>query len=225
MKDRRMFNLGDQGQGAGEPPAGPAVPLLDAALYYAGLGWSGFPCEPRGKRPFGALAPHGVKDATCDALVIRAWWRQCPDANIGLACGHLFWVLDVDGEEGKATLAGLQSRHGALPPTVTSLTGSGGWHLFFGLPSGRTVRNSVRRLGLGLDTRGLGGYVIAPPSIHPSGQAYGFAEGFTPWSAPLAVAPAWLLDLLDPPTAPQAATTTRAAPGGGTDAYARVALE
>jgi putative DNA primase/helicase len=134
-------------------------------------------------------------------------------------------VLDVDGEEGKATLAGLQSRHGALPPTVTSLTGSGGWHLFFGLPSGRTVRNSVRRLGLGLDTRGLGGYVIAPPSIHPSGQAYGFAEGFTPWSAPLAVAPAWLLDLLDPPTAPQAATTTRAAPGGGTDAYARVALE
>src|SRR4051812_40117424 len=78
MKDRRMFNLGDQGQGAGEPPAGPAVPLLDAALYYAGLGWPVFPCEPRGKRPFGALAPHGVKDATCDALVIRAWWRQYP---------------------------------------------------------------------------------------------------------------------------------------------------
>jgi Bifunctional DNA primase/polymerase, N-terminal len=166
---------------------------------YAAHGWPVLPLRPGGKEPLGALAPHGVKDATCDAGVVRSWWAQCPTANIGLACGVNCWVLDVDGEEGKATLAGLQARHGTLPPTVASLTGSGGWHLFFALPSGRVVRNSVRRLGPGLDTRSLGGYVVLPPSIHPSGRPYAFAPGTEPWAVGLASAPAWLLDLLDPP--------------------------
>ena len=201
-----------------------------AALYWAGtLGVPALPVEPMGKRPLGALAPHGVKDATTDPAVIRTRWATHPSANIGLACGIAFWVLDVDGEAGEASLAALQARHGPLPATVTTRTGSGGWHLYFALPEGRTIRNSVRRLGPGLDTRALGGYVVAPPSIHPNGRPYAFVPGREPWSMPLAMAPAWLLDRLDSPPAPQPIRIPPRPPvGHGTptgDAYANAALE
>src|SRR4051794_7948926 len=196
------------------------------AEMYAAHGWPVLPLRPGGKEPLGAQAPHGVKDATCDAAVVRSRWEQCPTANIGLACGAACWVLDVDGEDGKATLAGLSARHGTLPPTVASLTGSGGWHLFFALPSGGVVRNSVRRLGPGLDTRSLGGYVVLPPSIHPSGRPYAFVPGAEPWSVGLASAPAWLFDLLDPPTLPRPVAIPAIGPIGpiGTGKYALAAL-
>jgi hypothetical protein len=206
-----------------------ATKQLPAAALYYGAVCPVFPCEPRGKRPLGALAPHGVKDATRDPDLIRRWWATCPTANIGLACGVTCCALDVDGLEGWHALTGLTARHGALPATVTSCTGAGGWHLFFAMPAGRTVRNSAGKLGPKLDVRGVGGYVVAPPSVHPSGRPYAFAAGLEPWSAPLASAPPWLLDLLDPPPppAPCASAPPRfwAIGSGGADAYARAALE
>lgn len=215
------------------PPDQPAKPppasFELAALYFTEtLGAPVFPCEPAGKRPLGALAPHGVKDATTDPRVIRAWWGACPGANIGLATGGGFFALDVDGDEGKASLAKLQEHHGPLPPTVASVTGSGGWHLFYGLPHGRAIRNSAGKLGPKLDVRGAGGYVVAPPSAHPSGRPYTFMPGCEPWSMPLAMAPAWLLGLLDRPVvgqpariAPRPAAVVR----DGSSAYARTAFE
>jgi Bifunctional DNA primase/polymerase, N-terminal len=57
-------------------------------------------CGQPAKHPLGALVPHGVKDATTNRARILAWWTRHPQANIGLATGHRFDVLDVDGPEG-----------------------------------------------------------------------------------------------------------------------------
>jgi len=145
--------------------------LGSAALYYASLGWPVFPLVPREKIP---LFPkreggHGVKDATTDVEQVRAWWTSHPDANIGLATGGEgnLYVVDIDGAEGEAALA----RYGDLPAAPESHTGKGR-HLFFTLPGGR---NSAGKLGPKIDTRGEGGYVVAPPSVHPNGHRYRWA--------------------------------------------------
>jgi hypothetical protein len=180
------------------PPVGCDRPL-EEALAYAARGWPVFPLRTRSKVPLVAKAGggRGVHDASTDPERVHEWWTQWPDANIGLACGTACWILDADGEEGLATLADLEDLHGWLPAGPASITGSGGMHLLFTASS--RVGNSVRRLGPGLDTRAAGGYVVAPPSVHPNGNRYAWLPGRDPWSAPLLEAPAWLLDLLDPP--------------------------
>src|SRR3974377_404925 len=83
------------------------------------------------------------------------------------------WILDVDGEDGEATLRGLQARLGALPRTREVITG-GGRHLWF--RDTGPIPSTTRRIGAGLDTKGDGGYVIAPPSVHPSGRRYAWSS-------------------------------------------------
>jgi hypothetical protein len=180
--------------------------FTDAALAYAAAGYPVFPLRPSGKVP---LIPkerggRGVYDATIDSDRIKALWTAHPTANIGLAAGPAFWALDVDGEEGLATLAELEDRHRWLPEGPASITGSGGMHLLLA-PSVR-VRNSVKRLGPGLDTRAAGGYVVAPPSVHPNGNRYVWLPGRDLWSVPLPEAPPWVLDLLDSPKPPYTTT-------------------
>ena len=146
----------------------PKGSLGAAALYYASLGWPVFPLVPREKIP---LFPkrdggRGVKDASTDHEQITAWWTSHPDANIGIATGgaSALYVVDIDGEAGEAAL----SRYGALPPCPESHTGKGR-HLLFRYPDGR---NSAGRLGPKIDTRGEGGYIVGPPSVHPNGHRY-----------------------------------------------------
>lgn len=134
-----------------------------AALFWAELGMPVFPCIPMGKKPIGALVPHGVKNATTDPATIRAWWLRCPTANVGLATGSVF-ALAADGPEGRGSLITLQRRHGPLPPTVATLTGSGGWHVFYRVPPRRTIGNSAGRLGPKLDVRGAGPSTTRPDS-------------------------------------------------------------
>lgn len=169
--------------------------MLDAALFYAGLGWKVFPCQPRGKVP---ATLHGVKDASADPAQVRRWWRTMPDANIGLAAGASgLYVVDVDRDRGG--LAGwreLQRQHGFDDLTVTGLTGGGGLHLVYAAPPGPPLRNSAGKLGTGIDTRGDGGYIIVPPSIHPSGQAYAWATDRGPGDLTPAPLPAPLAALL-----------------------------
>jgi putative DNA primase/helicase len=163
-------------------------PLLEAALDYAARGWRAFPCRPRDKKPLGTLVPHGCRDATTDEATIRRWWKHTPQANVGIACGDGVLVLDVDGAQGRASLRGL-----ALPLTPTAETG-GGLQYFFATPPG-PVKNAVG-LRPGLDVRTAGGYVVAPPSVHPSGTLYRWAEGRSPEEADLAPCPAWLTEAL-----------------------------
>ena len=124
------------------------------------------------------------------------WWGAHGDYNIAIATGpgSGVWVLDVDSDEGERTLRRLEAQHGRLPPTVEATTGSGR-HLYFRWPAdlGIEIRNSQVRDDIpGLDVRGGGGYVLAPPSIHPNGRRYAWsvdsADAF-------ADAPDWLIDI------------------------------
>jgi hypothetical protein len=158
--------------------------LPEAAEYYAiTRRWPIFPCKPGGKEP---LVPKGVNAATTDAAQVRCWWRDYPNANIGLATGRAsgLIVLDVDGEDGRRSLAAMQK----LPHTLTARTGrvGGGMHQYFAC-DGHNIRNSTGRLGTGLDVRGAGGYVILPPSLHKSGATYEWAD-----RCAIATLPSWL---------------------------------
>lgn len=172
---------------------------LDAALRYAVRGWRVFPLQPREKKPL--PGSHGLNDATTDEATIRAWWGKHPEANIGLATGHGWFVVDIDGLEGEAALADLERLHGALPATVEQRTGRGR-HLLFrdDVPFGDAIRNSAGQIGPKIDVRGLGGYIVAPPSIHPDGRIYQWASGAGPKNREIAEAPPWLVRAAEKPT-------------------------
>jgi hypothetical protein len=173
--------------------------LAQAALAYACRGLRVHPCAPGQKVP---LLKDWPSRATLDPTTIRSWWRRWPAANVAVATGRGSGVfaLDVDqhGADGESSLAALEATHGTLPETSVQHTGGGGRQLFFRWPHGRNIRNTVGRLGPGLDIRGDGGYAVVPPSVHPSGRRYRWE-----CCATLAVAPSWLLDLLSPPESPQ----------------------
>jgi len=144
-------------------------PLLAAALSYAARGWPVFPLEPAGKVPDGRLAPHGLRDATCDTQRIRGWWRASPAANVGLRTGDRIDVVDIDSDPAREAL--LERVADATAGALVVRTGRG-WHLWFS-SSGLASRAGIIE---GVDTRGRGGYVVAPPSVHPSGARYAFVD-------------------------------------------------
>lgn len=167
--------------------------LLNAALAYAARGFLVFPCCPRSKIP---ATPHGFKDATRDERIIRMWWESVPDYNVAIAAGEDsgLYVLDVDLKVGRSLDEAIESLGFPLPETPTVRTGGGGVQFFFAFPPGLNLSITGGRLGLGIDTRGNGGYVVAPPSIHPSGPAYSWLE-FE--DSPLAPTPVELIRKLE----------------------------
>jgi len=167
--------------------------ILNAALAYARRGVPVFPV--RGKLP---LTEHGFKDATTDSDRIREWWASWPDANIAIPTGSATnrFVLDSDPRHGgNKSLAALEAEHGQMPATLESRTGGDGRHFVFVLPEGCVICNSAGRLGPGLDIRGEGGYIVAPPSIHlETKKPYVWVNRAKP-----AQAPAWLIQALSNP--------------------------
>jgi hypothetical protein len=103
-------------------------------------------------------------------------------------------VLDVDGEEGRRTLARLQAEHGDFPDMPRQTTGRG-FHYFF-RHSGPSVRIRSRRIAEGLDVKADGGCVVGPGSVHATGAVYAWVDGLSPDNVPLADLPGWFLDLL-----------------------------
>ena len=160
--------------------------MLEQAIKYARMGLSvipvhsvsngkcscGFPrCSSPGKHP-----RIKWKDNTKVAFTpeqLREWWEQFPESNVGIVTGEIsgIVVIDVDGEEGLKSMldAGLDVNE--LPPTVKSKTGGGGLHLIYRYPEkGKAVTKS----GIlhKVDIRADGGFIVAPPSLHVSGNKY-----------------------------------------------------
>lgn len=148
--------------------------LKEWALYYSDMGLAVFPLLPRDKRP---ATINGCKAATTNKQIISDWWDKHPDSNIGIATGNIsggLVVIDLDVDENKGingyeVLKEWQQENGELPESWQSITGRGGYHLFF-----RDSAVNHNRVGLyeGIDIRGEGGYIVAPPSIHPNGRRY-----------------------------------------------------
>lgn len=162
------------------------------AKKYAEQGWQSFPIKERDKTPIVKWADV----ATTEENMLVGWWDTMPEANIAIACGKRsgIIVLDVDaGHGGYESLTVLFEKYGPLPTTPVSKTGSGGEHIFFKHP-GIEIRNSAGKLGKGLDIRGDGGYVVAPPSVHPNGNVYEWEV--RPSETPLADMPEWMIELL-----------------------------
>ena len=186
----------------------PTIPIT-AALQYAARGLHVFPvhetdglawcacgqpeCRNPAKHPRNS---NGFLGATTDPELINRWWRKWAKASVGIATGAVsgLWVLDVDpADGGQDRLADLTRQHGPLPATLTSSTGGGGTHyLFQHVPGwGCSTGKNHGFLGPGLDSRGDGGYIIAPPSLHISGGQYRWQDD----AAALAPVPAWIHDL------------------------------
>ena len=168
--------------------------LLAAATWYAEQGLPVFPCRPADKNPaipsaHPAGSPeratcrgqcgrhgHGLYDATTNLDQVRAWWTQWPQANIGLPTGGTYDVIDVDGPPGYRSLATLKAEDN-FPPTYLgrAITPRGGMHYY--IPA--TGDGNATAVMPGIDYRGTGGYVIAPPSRAASGRRWEWTNPLT----------------------------------------------
>jgi bifunctional DNA primase/polymerase-like protein/primase-like protein len=185
-----------------------ATDRIQVAVDYVRRGWPVLPlhaptgqgCSCRTKN-CGSVAKHprtrqGLKDASLDEARVREWWKKWPEANIGVVTGAIsaLVVLDVDDKDngkGSASLSALEAEHGALPRTLSCTTGCGR-HLYFRHP-GRPVKSSTGKLGMGIDVRADGGYVVAPPSTHSNGNLYCWLKA----EADITPIPDWLLRLVN----------------------------
>ena len=175
--------------------AGERVDGLAAALAYQARGWSVVPLRPGEKRPL--IRREGFQHQPASESQVRRWFEHWPDANLGVVTGAVsgLIVLDIDPEHGGGdSLAAFERQHGPTPPTLEAITGGGGRHLYFSHPGG-VVHNRVN-LAAGLDLRGDGGYVVVPPSRHPSGKHYAWAPDRGPDEVAIGPMPPWLSRLL-----------------------------
>lgn len=166
-----------------------AMTFIKAALSYLERGFSVIPIRPRDKRP---LIPwEEFQNRRPTEAEIRAWWEKEPHANVGIVTGAVSGVVvvDLDSKEAVQKLRGLVADSG-LSTVPRSRTGRG-WQLFFRHP-GSPLQNAVG-VAPGLDIRGDGGYVVAPPSIHPNGHTYSWD---VPLCDPLPKLPVELLALI-----------------------------
>jgi hypothetical protein len=219
--------------------------LRDQAWAYTQREWSVLPlwwpdangkcacnragCDSVGKHPIRELVPHGLHDATTDLAQVNAWWHSHPRANLGIRTGAEsgLVVLDIDGGVGRDSVRELVDRHERFP-ALWVRTGSGGWHAYMAHP-GETVPNSAGRLGEGLDIRGDGGYVVAPPSQHVSGDRYRWVDNLNSEVAlrerdQLPPTPGWLLELARPPAQPAADLQPVRVQEGHLSSYAAAAV-
>jgi hypothetical protein len=205
--------------------------ILSPALAYARRGWPVLPlwrvedghcacgqenCSSPGKHP---LVPHGVKEATTDPEVIRSWWRRYPKANIGIATGAVsgLLVVDIDPRHG-GSLDGLSFPADA--PQVQ--TGGGGRHIYLAWPEGVERLPKTLPGRPGVELKGNGGYVVAPPSLHVSGRHYVWK--ISPDLVPLAPCPTWLLEAIAAAQTPPPRPRPRACGGEVGTPYGRAAL-
>jgi hypothetical protein len=160
--------------------------VCESALEIAANGLCVFPCTAN-KTPY---TRRGFKDATQDTEAIKKWWAEYPQALIGVPTGRDagFFVLDIDMPDGQESLKDLCDKHGDLSATKCAQTQNGGLHYYFKVPHGVEVRNSAGKIGINIDVRADGGYVISPPSMN---GAYHWLN-----DCEIAEPPNWLIELV-----------------------------
>ena len=179
----------------------PKNKMLTSVIGYAAeRGWWVFPAPMGEKKSHKAAANSGGRKwgMTRDLAEIEADWNKWPDANVGLPTGEVngFFVVEADTEEGHgvdgiAALAELEKNHGPLPKTLMAESPSGSIHYYFKHPGGDTkIKNSASEIASGVDVRGDGGMVIAPPSVRKDGEYRWLNDN------PIVDAPEWLIELV-----------------------------
>lgn len=209
---------------------------MRAALEAAERGWRVLPCHgidgrlrcscgrqdcsSPGKHP---TLKHGLAEASIDPNVVRSWWKRWPHANVAIRTGEVsgLVVVDIDPPVGSDSLAALERGNDALDRARVVRTGRGGAHYYFSHPANgaRIANRASSVLGPGVDVRGDGGYVIAPPSLHAVGGAYSWAAQGEP--API---PSWLLELLTVERRHEPADLSHIRRDRGVSAWAATAL-
>lgn len=186
--------------------------IIDHTRLYLSLGFSVLPlhfpvrrgehlvcscgkadCRQPAKHPVGRLVSRGLLNARRDSATVEDWFSNTT-YTIGIATGAASGIvaLDIDPRhDGHETLAGMEKHHGPRPPTRRFLTGGGGEHILFRHPGGK-IANSAGALGPGIDVRGDGGYIVAPPSVHICGRPYAISVDHHPDEVPPADMPKWL---------------------------------
>ena len=159
---------------------------LESALAYARRGYRIFPVKPMGKMP---LTSMGFKEASVSEAIIRKWWEEWPEANIGLPVPEGLVVVDVDGDEGRQVLV---AEDLSLPSSVWAVTPRGSHH-WYSMPEGQEASPKVG-LFPGIDIRAYGSYVVAPPSCGADGVLYEWRNDLL--SCAITEAPEWLVESL-----------------------------
>jgi hypothetical protein len=173
---------------------------LEARLRYAARGWETFPAKLSGKvkkshksAEFSDGVPWGK---TLEPEQIRRDFKRWPNAGIGIVTGAKsgIFVVEADtaeghGKDGIAALKALEDKYGPLPLTLMAMSPSGSVHYYFNWPSGASIINTTSKIADGVDVRGDGGMVVAPPTVTPKGTYRWMND------APVADAPQWLIDL------------------------------
>ncbi len=214
--------------------------IMASALGYAQRGLAVFPATPDRKKSYKCAARSDGRawGMTRDPAEIAADLTRWPNARIGIPTGAINGIVVVETDtlaghdvDGAVALAELEAKHGPLPETLQAISPSGSIHRYFQHPgSGIKIKSTASALGAGIDVRGDGGMVVAPPSINPDGREYRWLN-----KNPIARMPEWLIELTRekpraPPTISERAvaairrSTNRAASAVG-DTYSRAALD
>jgi Bifunctional DNA primase/polymerase, N-terminal/AAA domain/Primase C terminal 2 (PriCT-2) len=173
--------------------------MLKAALYHASKGKQVFPSPPGTKKSYKSEKySNGKWGKTTDPVEIEHDWNRWHEANVCIAMGpdSDCWVLEIDTPKGHnvdgfASLRALEAQHGPLPETRQAISPTGSIHYYFKWPPAGTISNSASKIGPGIDVRGDGGMVVAPPSLKPGVGAYRWLN-----ERPAVDAPEWLLKLV-----------------------------
>jgi hypothetical protein len=190
---RRGFHLNS----AETPPVQPNA--LPQALTYVAKGWHVFPVPPGEKKSYKSAKFSDGRQwgATTDAEEVNRDFQRWPDANVGIVTGPKsgFFVVECDTPEGHdvdgiASLAMVVAKHGALPETLMAESPSGSLHHYFKYPDSIKITNTASRIAPGIDVRGDGGMVVAPPSVKPGLGTYRWINDNA-----IADAPDWLITL------------------------------
>ena len=146
---------------------------MNNALHYCERGFSVIPIIPGQKKPLIKWEQYQTQRADRDQ--IQKWWKQYPNANIGIVTGEVsdLFVVDIDTEEGQNNLLeyGFDT---IVNPTVK--TPRGGQHIYFKYPKGQEITIGAGVIK-GTDFRGNRGYVLAPPSVNGNGNSYSWVIG------------------------------------------------